>query len=104
MHEHPVVGAAMVASVLGWPTASIVLAHQERFDGSGYPYGLQGDRIPMTARVLHVCDAFVAMTLAKPYRQARSREDALAEIERGEGTQFDPELGARFRAMVSRAQ
>jgi putative nucleotidyltransferase with HDIG domain len=102
MHEHPVVGAAMVASVLGWPTANIVLAHQERFDGSGYPYGLQADRIPMTARLLHVCDAFVAMTLGKPHRQSRSREEALLEIERGEGTQFDPELGSRFRAMVAR--
>lgn len=102
IHEHPVVGAAMVASVLGWPTANIVLSHQERFDGKGYPYGLQGDRIPIAARLLHVCDAFVAMTLAKPYRQARSREEALLEIEKGEGTQFDPELGARFRAMVLR--
>jgi len=100
LHQHPVVGAAMVAPVLGWEVANIVLAHQERFDGTGYPYRLKGDQIPAAARLLHLCDAWVAMTLAKPYRQARTPEEALGEIERGAGTQFDPELAARFRAMV----
>lgn len=102
IREHPIVGAAMVAPVLGWATANIVLAHQERFDGTGYPYGLQGERIPLVARLLHICDAYVAMTLAKPYREARSREDAMREIERGRGTQFDPDLAAKFLAMVAR--
>src|SRR5439155_723914 len=83
---------AIVAPVLGWEVANIVLAHQERFDGTGYPYRLQGDRIPVAARMLHLCDAYVAITLAKPYRQARTEEEALREIELGAGTQFDPEL------------
>ncbi len=101
IREHPVVGAAMVAPVLGWDVANIVLAHQERFDGTGYPYRLKGEAIPLTARMLHLCDAWVAMTLAKPYRQARSKEEALQEIERGAGTQFDPELAARFRTLIA---
>jgi len=101
IREHAVVGAAMVAPILGWDVANIVLAHQERFDGTGYPYGLKGERIPFAARLLHLCDAYVAMTLAKPYRQPRPEEEALAEIARGAGTQFDPELAPRFRAMVT---
>jgi len=100
IREHPIVGAAMIAPLLGWDVASIVLAHQERFDGSGYPYRLKGDRIPLPARILHLCDAYVAMTAAKPHRQSRTSEDALREIDNGAGTQFDPELAARFRTMI----
>jgi diguanylate cyclase (GGDEF)-like protein len=69
-----------------------VAAHHEWFDGSGYPRGLKGRRIPMTARVLSVADAYSAMTNDRPYRLAMSREDAVEELVRGAGTQFDPEV------------
>ena len=69
-----------------------VAAHHEWFDGSGYPRGLKGRRIPMTARVLSVADAYSAMTNDRPYRLAMSREDAVEELVRGASTQFDPQV------------
>jgi diguanylate cyclase (GGDEF)-like protein len=73
-----------------------VAAHHEWFDGSGYPRGLKGQRIPMTARVLSVADAYAAMTNDRPYRLAMSREDAVEELRRGAGTQFDPRVVEAF--------
>jgi diguanylate cyclase (GGDEF)-like protein len=73
-----------------------VAAHHEWFDGSGYPRGLKGRRIPMTARVLSVADAYAAMTNDRPYRLAMSREDAGEELRRGAGTQFDPKVVEAF--------
>ncbi|MCK4267817.1 MAG: HD-GYP domain-containing protein, partial [Actinomycetia bacterium] len=64
--------------------------HHERFDGKGYPDGLSGENIPFGARILAVADSFDAMTSNRPYRQARSREAAFAELKRCAGTQFDP--------------
>lgn len=69
---------------------SIVRHHHERYDGTGYPDGLEGEEIPLGARVLAVSDAYDAMTSERPYRKAMSIETACAEIERGKGTQFDP--------------
>jgi diguanylate cyclase (GGDEF)-like protein len=69
-----------------------VAAHHEWFDGKGYPRGLKGRRIPMTARVLSVADAYSAMTNDRPYRLAMSREEAVEELRRGAGTQFDPQV------------
>jgi diguanylate cyclase (GGDEF)-like protein len=73
-----------------------VAAHHEWFDGSGYPRGLKGRRIPMTARVLSVADAYAAMTNDRPYRLAMSREEAVEELRRGTGTQFDPRVVEAF--------
>jgi len=64
--------------------------HQEKWDGSGYPDGLKGEAIPLAARIIAVVDAFNAMTTDRPYRRALSREQAIAELKRGAGTQFDP--------------
>lgn len=73
-----------------------VAAHHEWFDGSGYPRGLKGKRIPMTGRILAVADAYLAMTSDRPYRPAMSREEAIQELQRGAGTQFDPKVVEAF--------
>ncbi len=66
-----------------------MLAHHERPDGGGYPYGLPGGQIPLESRILAVADAYEAMTADRPYRQAMSAPAAVEQLERGAGTQFD---------------
>jgi len=78
-----------------------VLHHHERWDGNGYPHGLGGVTIPVEARVLAVADAFDAMTSGRPYRQAMSELDALREVERCAGCQFDPEIARAFLTVWS---
>jgi len=73
-----------------------VLHHHERYDGKGYPEGLSGDKIPMGARILAVAECFHSMVSDLPYRSARSFEDALAELRRGSGIQFDPKVVMTF--------
>src|SRR5699024_5736066 len=70
------------------------IGHHERWDGKGYPRGLVGEQNPIAARCLCIADSFDAMTSKRSYRDAMSVEDALEEIRRNLGTQFDPELGA----------
>ncbi|MDD5136337.1 MAG: HD-GYP domain-containing protein [Candidatus Omnitrophica bacterium] len=74
----------------------VVLYHQERYDGTGYPMGLKGEQIPLLARIVAVADAFDAMTTDRPYRPKKSFKEAIAEIEKNAGTQFDPEVCAAF--------
>jgi GGDEF domain-containing protein len=83
--------------------ATTVLYHQERYDGDGYPAGLAGDDIPRTARVLAVLEAYGAMTEGRPYRDARSPEEACEELVEGAGSQFDPEIAARLVEVVRRS-
>jgi signal transduction histidine kinase/putative methionine-R-sulfoxide reductase with GAF domain len=73
-----------------------ILHHHERYDGKGYPSGLGGEQIPMTARVLAVVDAYESMVTERPYRKAMSREDAIDELMRCSGTQFDPRVVEHF--------
>jgi polar amino acid transport system substrate-binding protein len=80
--------------------AMIVRHHHERFDGSGYPDGLADDRIPLGARVVAVVDAFGAMIEERPYRKMLTMEDALAELERGAGGQFDPRVVEVFARLA----
>lgn len=72
--------------------AESILTHHERWDGSGYPRGLKGEEIPLVARIIAIADAYEAMTADRPYRKALSREEAIDEILRGAGTQFDPSI------------
>lgn len=81
--------------------AEVVLAHHERYDGNGYPKGLSGDEIPFGARVFAVIDAFDAMTSRRPYREACSADEALGELGRNAGTQFDRRIVKAFLKAAS---
>jgi putative nucleotidyltransferase with HDIG domain len=95
IRRHPVAGARMLRGVRALADAlPCVLHHHERWDGAGYPYGLAGTLIPRAARILAVADAFDAMTSSRPYRAAMTTADALAEVRRCAGTQFDPDAAA----------
>jgi diguanylate cyclase (GGDEF)-like protein/putative nucleotidyltransferase with HDIG domain len=88
--QNPVRGAEMVSRIQGLETIVPWIRHSlERFDGSGYPDGLRGEAIPLACRILHVADAYDAMTCERPYRPAMSGQEARAELARGAGTQFD---------------
>jgi HD-GYP domain-containing protein (c-di-GMP phosphodiesterase class II) len=77
-----------------------VLHHHERWDGAGYPSGLAGEEIPIGARVIFVADAFDAMTSNRLYRPALSHVEALAEVERCSGSQFDPDVVTAFLSVI----
>lgn len=98
LKQHPVSGAEMIHDVPFLATAvPIVRHHHERWDGRGYPEGLEGRSIPPGARVVSVADSFDAMTTTRVYRKVTSLEDALEEIENCAGSQYDPEVVAAFR-------
>jgi putative nucleotidyltransferase with HDIG domain len=102
MRLHPIVGANIVRSLK--PIAHIaplINAHQERYDGSGYPCGLKGDEIPLGARILAVVDAYEAMTNDRVYRKARSSEEATQELKHNGGTHFDPNVVDAFLQVVT---
>jgi diguanylate cyclase (GGDEF)-like protein/putative nucleotidyltransferase with HDIG domain len=90
VQTHPVVGAELLRAWGLATPAQFVAEHHEHWDGSGYPHGLHGEEIARESRIIHVADAFVAMTLDRPYRGALTREEAIAELVRHRGTQFDP--------------
>jgi putative nucleotidyltransferase with HDIG domain len=93
--QHPVIGARMLRSVpFLAPHIPIVELHHERPDGRGYPNGLRGDDIPLDARIVHVADAYDAMTSARAYRAARPSAEALRELWRCAGTEFHAEIVA----------
>ncbi len=97
MRAHPGTGHKMLLEVdFLRPAAAIVHAHHERFDGKGYPRRLGGEDIPLGARIFAVADAFDAMTSDRPYRKAKPQEEALAEILRHSGSQFDPGVVRAF--------
>jgi diguanylate cyclase (GGDEF)-like protein len=93
MRQHPVIGERILRMIPGLgPIARIVRHEHERWDGGGYPDGISGTEIPIGSRVILACDAYHAMTSDRPYRQAMSHADAMAELGRHSGTQFDPEV------------
>jgi putative nucleotidyltransferase with HDIG domain len=97
MRTHAAAGYQIVRNVeFLAPAAEIVLAHHERFDGRGYPRGLAGEQIPLGSRIFAIADTFDAITSERPYKSAISAEDALAEILRCSGTQFDPAVVKAF--------
>jgi putative nucleotidyltransferase with HDIG domain len=101
MKLHPVVGAQIVEKMEFLTGAiDIVRHHHESWDGKGYPDGLAGENIPLTARIVTVADSFDAMTTDRPYRKALTIAEALRRIEEGAGVQFDPRLAKVFVAYV----
>lgn len=101
IRKHPVLSYEIVSEVPGLQNiANIVLHHHERMDGRGYPHGLVGEKIPLGSRILCVADAFDAMVTERSYRPAMSVHDALSELERCAGTQFDPAIVQAFKAYL----
>jgi HD-GYP domain-containing protein (c-di-GMP phosphodiesterase class II) len=97
IRAHPAAGAQLVLPLRRFHDAlPYVLFHHERWDGGGYPAGLNGRRIPIEARLLAIADAFDAMISPRPYRGALTHAHALAEVENGAGTQFDPVAAELF--------
>ena len=92
VRRHPEFGHSLLQDLDVEPIDEWVLRHHEHWDGSGYPHGLCGEEIPLGARIVHVADAFEAITASRPYREAMSETQALRELRANAGTQFDPEV------------
>ncbi len=101
IRAHPVSGAQLLAVIPRLAAiAEIVRAHHERWDRRGYPRGLRGEEIPLGARIVAVVDAYLAMIEDRPYRYARSPQEAVGELQRRAGTQFDPSVVRAFVQVV----
>ena len=93
VRRHPVIGERIILAAPALArVAALVRASHERWDGGGYPDALAGDRIALGARIVAVADAFEAMIAGRPYRAARTADEALEELRRHAGTQFDPDV------------
>lgn len=94
MERHPVIGADLVAAIHGLPRATLecIRHHHESWDGSGYPDGLAGNEIPLSARIVCVVDVWDAMQSARPYKSADDRESVVEYFEKYRGVRFDPEI------------
>jgi diguanylate cyclase (GGDEF)-like protein/putative nucleotidyltransferase with HDIG domain len=103
MNQHSLIGSMMIAQHLPDLTEvrEAVVSHHERWDGAGYPGRLRGTEIPLLGRILGVADAYSAMTTDRPYRAALDPREALAELIKGSGTQFDPEIVQVFVSCLS---
>lgn len=103
MKTHPEIGYRIaMASPDFAPIAELILTHHERWDGTGYPNRIAGERIPLLSRILAVADAYDAMTEDRIYRKALSRETAMNEIRKNAGTQFDPKISEVFLEIVEK--
>jgi len=100
MRQHPLYGAEIIgqhSSELMQVSREIALSHHERWDGSGYPYAIEGDAIPLAGRIVAIADVFDALTTVRPYKRAWPVEDAVGLIEREAGKHFDPRLVLLFK-------
>jgi len=105
VRKHPEAGEQMLADVqFPWDVSPMVRSHHERWDGKGYPDGLAGEDIPLTARILCVADVYDALTTERSYKRAFSQLEAIEIMRREIGKQFDPQLFARFEEMVRRGR
>lgn len=105
MRHHPLIGANILKPVaFPWPIAPIVRHHHEHYDGAGYPAGLRTEEIPFLARVLAVADSFEAMVADRPYRRGRSQQEAMLELRRCSGTQFDPRIVEAFISVLESSE
>ena len=102
LRNHPEIGARLLSAPGFDDLRAWVLAHHEHLDGSGYPLGLKGDEIPLEARILAIADAFEAMLADRPYRPGRPEHEALDELHRASGTQFDPAVVEALVASLDR--
>jgi two-component system, cell cycle response regulator len=103
VHRHPVIGQRIILAAPALVrVATLVRSSHERWDGTGYPDRLAADAIPVGARIVAVADAFAAMIAGRPYRAARSPEEALAELQAAAGTQFDPDVVDAWCAAYAR--
>jgi two-component system cell cycle response regulator len=102
MRQHTIIGARIIGAAPELlPVAEIVRSSHERWDGGGYPDRLAGGEIPLGARIVSVCDSYDAMTTDRAYRDAMPVSEALAELDRCAGSQFDPRVVAAFRAVLA---
>jgi putative nucleotidyltransferase with HDIG domain len=104
--KHPVIGSKIIKKI-GFldDLIPVILYHHERYGGGGYPVGaMKGEQIPMEARILAIADAYEAMTSDRPYRKALSEKDAIAELKKCSGTQFDPKLVDMFLSVLKKSQ
>jgi len=103
IRQHPATGESIVHAIpdLG-AVATAIRHHHERWDGTGYPDRLSGEAIPYSARLVALADAYETMRAGRPYRQPLSRADAIAELRRGAGTQFDPSLLSLLPILAAR--
>lgn len=103
MKSHPVVGASILKPIkLYSDVVSAVLTHHENYDGTGYPYGVGGQDIPVISRILRVADSFDAITTTRAHRPSRSADEAVVDITEGKGTLYDPDTVDAFVHVIEK--
>lgn len=101
IQNHPVMGAKILKNITEFPKLSIGARwHHERYDGKGYPDGISGDDIPLEARIIAIADAYDAMSSRRSYRDVLPQEQVRGEVQKGKGTQFDPEFAQIMLSMI----
>ncbi len=101
IRNHTIYGDQILGRLMSIPSIAIAArSHHERYDGTGYPDGLKGEEIPLAARIVSVADCYDAMTSVRSYSGVRPQAEVRAEIEKGAGTQFDPQIAALMLEII----